>query len=87
LVRDQVAVEDAADVARGAPARIPIIVGDQVTQVGGIALLGCAFRRIDERADLILRCAGGTAARKQKDRGERQLTYAADKRPIAAGRP
>jgi hypothetical protein len=85
-VRDQVAVQDAADVARGAPAGIPVVVGDQLAQVRGIALLGRQFRRIDERADLVLRRAGSTATRQRQDRGERQVTCAADKCPIAAGR-
>ena len=80
-------MQDAADVACGAPARVPVVVGDQVAQVCGVALLGRGFRRIDQRADLVLRRAGGTAARKQKDRGERQVTGEADRRPTAAGRP
>ena len=86
-MRDQVAVQGGADVARVAPVRIAIVVGDQVTQVRRIALLGGELRRIDQRADLVLRRAGGTAARQREDRGERQVTCAADKRPTAAGRP
>ena len=86
-MRDQVAVQDAADVARGAPARIPVVVRDQAAQVRRVALLGRAFRRSDQRADLVLRRAGGAATRQQEDRGERQVTCAADKSPIAAGRP
>ena len=80
-------MEDAADVTRAAPGRVPVVVGDQVTQVRRIALLGGELRRIDQRADLVLRRAGGTAARQREDRGERQVTCAADKRPTAAGRP
>lgn len=85
-MRDQVAVQDAADVTRRAPARVPVVVGDQAAQVRRVALLGRAFRRIDQRADLVLRRAGGAATRQREDRGERQLTYAADNRPTAAGR-
>mgnify|MGYP003471196110 FL=1 len=87
LVRDQVAVEDAVDVARAAPAGIAVVVGDERTQISRIALLRCKLRRIDQRADLVFRRAGRTTTCEREYRGERQLTCAADKRPIAAGRP
>ena len=80
-------MQDAADVARGPPARVPVVVGDQVAQIRRIARLGCAFRRVDQRADFVLRRAGGAATSQREDCGERQVTCAADKRPIAAGRP
>jgi hypothetical protein len=86
-VRDQVAVLDAADVACTAPARIPVIIGDERAQVRGIALLGGKFRRIDQRADLVLRRAGRAATREREECGERQPTCAADTCPTAAGRP
>lgn len=86
-MRDQVAVQDGADVARGAPARIAIVVGNERAQVRGIALLGRKLGGIDQRADLVLRRAGSAATCQREDRGERQLTCAADRRPTAAGRP
>ena len=86
-MRNQVAVQDAADVACAAPARIAVVVGHERAEVRGIALLGREFRRVDQRADFVLRRAGRTATREREECGERQLTCAADKRPTAAGRP
>ncbi len=80
-------MQDGADVARRAPARIAVVVGDERAQVRGIALLGGELGRIDERADLVLWRAGGTATRERERRGEQQAISLEDNRPIAAGRP
>lgn len=87
LVRDQVAVQQAADLAGIASFAVAIIVGDQFAQRAGIARLGGRFAQRDERADLILRRAGRSAGRAAEyGRGEQRLMRAQDKPSIAAGR-
>ena len=85
-MRDQVPVQDAADVVRGAPARVLVVVGDQLAQARGVALLGRPFRRVDQRADRVLRRAGRPATRERERRDEQQAISSEDTRPIAAGR-
>lgn len=86
LVRDQVAVQQPADVGCRAAGGVPVIVGYEVAQIRRIALLGREFGRIDQRADLVLRRAGRAAARECEQCGQQQAIWTEDRPSIAAVR-
>lgn len=62
-MRDEPGVKEVADVRGIAATRVLVIVGDEPAKPGGIARLGRSLGARDEFADLVLRRAGGAAAR------------------------
>ncbi len=87
LMRDQVAVQQAANVGGVAALRVLIVVGDKRAEFRSIALLGGDLCRINQRADLVLGSAGRCAASAGETRCDREARRAQDRLPTAAGRP
>ncbi|HEU4515706.1 MAG TPA: hypothetical protein VFR77_00250 [Steroidobacteraceae bacterium] len=82
---DQPGVQQVPDVRGVAPARVGIVVGDEVAQGRRVAILRERLGLVDERADLLFRRARRAAAGAGDEDRERELTQAAP--PTAAGRP
>jgi hypothetical protein len=61
-VRDQPGMQQVADVGGVAARRIAVVVGDEVAQPRGVPRLGRGLGLVQQRADLLLRRARGTAA-------------------------
>ena len=87
-MRDEIRVQEVADFGGIAPARIFVVIGDEGTQIRGVAGLGGSLGFVDQGADLVFRRAGGTAAGKGKGEGrrEREAAVTQGEPPIAAGR-
>lgn len=86
LMRDEVAVQEAADVRRFAPSRILVIVGDERAERRGVSFFRGQFSRIDQGSDLVLGRPGRSAAGDGEARCERDASRAQDKPPIAVRR-
>lgn len=69
-MRDEISVQEVADLGGIAAGRILVIVGDERAKLGGVARLRGGLRRIDERADLLLGRAGRPASRAGERRDE-----------------
>ena len=86
-MRDEPGVQEVADVGRIAAALVLVIVGDEAAQLGGIARLGRGLGACDEFADLVLRSAGGAAARASEQDREREGRPMQGVAPTAGCRP
>ena len=86
-MRDEPGVQEIADVGRIAAALVPVVVGDEAAKFGGIARLGRGLGACDEFADLVLRSAGGAAARAGEQDREREGWLMQGAAPTAGCRP
>jgi len=86
LMRNEIAVQERADVRGVAPGGILVIVRDQRAERGGIPFFRGELRRIDQGADLVFRRARRSAAGNGEARRDDEARRAQDKPPIAAGR-
>jgi hypothetical protein len=86
-MRDEPGVQEIADVGGVAAARVLVIVGDEAAKLGGIARLGRGLGARDELADLVLRSAGGAAARTGEQERERECWLMQEAPPTAGCRP
>jgi hypothetical protein len=86
-MRDEPGVQEIADLRCIAAALILVIVGDEAAKLGGIARLGGGLGARDEFANLVLRSAGGTAARAGEQERERESLITQEAPPTAGYRP
>lgn len=86
-MRDQPGVQEVADFGGVAPARVLVVVGDEIAQRRGVPLFGGCLGLFDQRANLVLGCSGGAAAGAGERDDERKSGVTQGASPIAAGCP
>ena len=86
-MRDQPGVQESADIRGVAAARVLVVVGNEAAKPGGIARFGRGLGARDESANLVLRSAGGTAARAGEQDREYEGWLTQELPPTAGYRP
>jgi hypothetical protein len=83
---DEPGVEEIADLGGVAAASVLVVIGDGVTQFGGVARLGRGLDVRDESANLFLGRAAWAAAGKSEQNPERERRLSQGNPPIAGRR-